>query len=231
VQAAGIRCVTRVPTVVWRTMFQLPRLLRPGQNRRGLFSMLTLLAYAVTAVGVPMGGNQGVPSTECRCSNDLKSSGECCCRKAVSVIAESQSRHLGLGSGRSRCVRNAAQSHRRKSRAVKACCSSKNSELQPTNTNSCCVPGERLHCTPSGEPVANSDHNADADVPSYPTIAPCTCGNESSVGLMCNTDPRLPGDSVRVLPGEDWQKKWEFVCEFPLDDPIAPETPPPQVAA
>ena len=209
-------------------MFRLPQLHRPGLTGRTLCSMLTLLTYGIAAVGVPMGGNQGGPSTECRCSNDLKSSGKCCCRKAVSVIAESESRHLDLGSC---CVRNAAQSQRRKSRAVNACCSAKSSELQPKSSKLCCVPGGRLHCTPSGEPAANSDGDADSEVPSYPAMTACTCGGEPSVGLMCNTDPRLPGDSVRVLPGEDWQEKWESVCEFPPDHSIAPETPPPKVAA
>jgi hypothetical protein len=212
-------------------MFQLPQLHRPCLTGRALCSMLTLVTYGVAAVGVPMGGSHGGPSTGCRCSNDLKTAGDSQCGKRPSTISESEGKHSGLDSQRSCCVRNAAQTQRSKSRTVSPCCSGKSSELQPKSRKLCCVPAGRQHGKQSDEPAANPDGDMKTEVPGYPAITACTCGGDPSVGFMCNMDPRLPGDSVRVLPDGDWHKKWESACEIPPDHCVAPETPPPKVAA
>jgi len=212
-------------------MFQLPQLHRPCLTGRALCSVLTLLTYSVAAVGVPMVGGHGGPSTGSRCSNDVKTAEDSCCGKSPSTISESEGKHSGLDSQRSSSVRNAAQTQRSMSRTVSCCCSEKSSELQPKIRKLCCVPAGRQHGTQSDEPAANPDDDMKTEVPGYPTITGCTCGGDSSVGYVCNMDPRLSGDSVRILPDGNWHKKRESACEIPTDHRIDPETPPPKVAA
>ena len=198
-------------------------LLRSGLTCRSACSVLTLFAYAAVTVGLPMEGELGsqCAGSRCTCSQDVQDSGECCC-SLDSVVA-----------GRSCFGRNAARSHTSNQRAVNACCSSKIAESQPVNNRSCSKSGGWLEGTPPSRHVVDSDGACDPHAGQFgiPTIVnACNCGNDSAVGFCCNAEPRLPGDSVNVLPGRDLQSKCEFACKILPHHINTPETPPPEVS-
>ncbi|MCA9071569.1 MAG: hypothetical protein KDA84_21735, partial [Planctomycetaceae bacterium] len=60
---------------------RLARIARHLLNGHNLACMGTLLAFIVSTVGVPL-HPLGLPTSGCRCSEDLKASGQCCCMKA-----------------------------------------------------------------------------------------------------------------------------------------------------
>lgn len=220
-------------------MDRLWKSLRSGLTRRSACSVLTLLAYAIASTGFPMGGHKEGQNTgcsqgcRCRCSQDARNSAECCCCRTVSVIPESDGPDRTVIVGRSWFKQNAARSHIMKQFAVNACCLSKSDESRPANNRSCCKSDGRQDRTPASRQVMDSDGDCQPHAGrfSIPVIVNgCNCGNNAAVGLCCNTDPRLPGDRVNVLPGVDWQSKCEFTCEILSYHTTTPETPPPEVS-
>lgn len=215
-------------------MVRLPKSPRPGLTLRSVCSVLTLLVYTTVATGVPMGGHRNSQNTACRCSQDVRKSTACCCR-TVSVVPDSNDTDRVVRTGRSSFKQNAARSHTSKQRAVKnTCCSSKIAKSRPANNRSCCQSGGRRDDTSAGRQVIDSDgdcrqpHAGQFGVPAV--VNACNCGNDAAVGFYCNTDPRLPVESVNILPGVNWQTKFKITCQILPHHITTPETPPPEVS-
>ncbi|QDU37214.1 hypothetical protein Mal4_15230 [Maioricimonas rarisocia] len=51
-----------------------------SERRRRLAALLLLMVYATATVGLPATNDFAAPTTGCRCGDDLKQSGNCCCR-------------------------------------------------------------------------------------------------------------------------------------------------------
>jgi hypothetical protein len=188
--------VDELAVFVWRCLFWFP-------SRRCVCSLATLLAYVVSTVGVPT-GNWGKPTFACRCGEELKSSGQCCC-----------SRKLAGRNPASSCCSKAphAQIDHEDDKSkplpvnLKPCCAA---QSPPKSEGSCCK--KRANSLPS----------------ELFQVSACGCGGKPLGGIWCNADPRLLNQAASVLRSDLLLAP----VQIPEMDFVslreAPETPPPK---
>lgn len=178
-------------------------------NRHNLVCTLTLWAFVASSVGLPT-QPFGRPTSGCRCGDDLKAAGQCCCMKAQQS-----------SSPKSCCAGSAQKS------SVRACCEKKatcceGGLSQPesrcsTSTKSCCRPKPRSTCPSSSGSKT-------------PAVSACGCGGiPSDAGLLTNAEPRRL-TAIAVIHAAPDGARWVLPSEpFPPCPSESPETPPPKV--
>ncbi len=205
-------------------------LFHSGPVRHRLCSTLTLLAYVVTTIGLPVETAIGNPRPGCQCADNQKASGTCSCQKAVAGLSRhDHARCCGRAPGRSCCASDAHNSYN--AAGASSTCSS--SSGQPPSA-SCCSTRRMRTYPPSDTPAHTLRHGlqiADAETPHYPSVSACGCGENSIPGLIHNADPRLLSDRAEIPHSDDWRLKWQSSSPVLPDRSITPETPPPRVPA
>lgn len=182
------------------------RYLRWLPSRRALCSLVTLVGYVCATMGMPM-GNWGHPTIGCRCGEELKAAGLCCCSKKMKALESALS-----------CCSEG--------QAAKSCCVAKKAIPTETTLKPCCAAR-----TPTETQSSCCQKPADNAPSQCPQVSACGCGGEPIGEMWCNSDPRVLPSAVLVewVPSLE-ERAWEPLLAF-SSRRDSPETPPPKVPA
>lgn len=218
-------------------MSQRPRKLRFGSTRHSLCRMLTVVAYTLATVGVPLGGSFGEATSECRCSDDLRASGQCCSQNKLANL-ENPPENKGRRAAAPRrpcCGTKSEPASGSLSGSGNGCCSTNRVPTRRVDTTACCPSEAKRRCDSSGAQNAVSccqertESQPDAESPLHPAVTACTCAGQPAPGIACNTDPRLTGDGTEIPRDHAWQPKRQPSSPVAPERTASPETPPPKV--
>lgn len=177
-------------------------------NRHNLTCIVTLWAFVASSVGLPL-TPLGQPTSHCRCRDELKSAGQCCCSNAKDSITASS------------CCETP-----KKTVAETSCCKRQRTCFtKPHSTPQSCCAREPKSSRPSTAPSPCSD-SFRAKVPA---ISACGCGVPSDAALATSAEPRSLGAVVMVVDHPNSERWLPPLETIPSGPSLPPETPPPKV--
>lgn len=187
-----------------------PQPLRFSMIGRRLCSVVTLLAYVVTTHGLPINQCAGDPSPHCCCGEDLKTTSQCCCRKANRS-----------GPPKSCCTASLQKKTPSKPCSEKkaTCCSKAHSR-----SKSCCQRSEKSCCQSKSSSGCPTSPESEGQF-----VSACRCGGPANSGVLLDAEPRILPDSVAIWFAHDGIRLFPLSDLFPPSRSIPPETPPPKV--
>jgi hypothetical protein len=168
-----------------------------------LLCATTLAAFAIASVGIPY-GNVGRSPQGCQCSEELKASGNCCCKNRAALQEHAE------GRCRKSCCRK-----RNRLRTIGKCSASKPRKADSPTRKSCCR---------NSQAACKHSHGAGGG----PMVSDCSCQGAPSSGLIVNSDPRLLRDRPPANPASPGEHVQRDARLFPPQSAPIPETPPPE---
>ncbi len=186
---------------------------------RCLCSLVTLAAYLCATVVWPVADGSH-PAAGCRCSEELKATGRCCCSKNLAKLEEASKKSCCQKVSRSSCCS--------KKSLTKSCCSSRLTQSSVSTVRANCAPSQ---CKTGGSCCRKPSKTAERSRSALLRVQACGCDGGPHSQTAWSADPRLIGETAKVESGPDWPTSLTG-ADFRFSNPHRlPETPPPKVLA